>query len=349
MEIVNVLKRIFDIETESTYFKKKNGLTNEYIMKELVNRFQRELKQKSVGKRMIYPMTFIIFMHNDDYQICKDELCLFMDQVVDEFYRIICKHIKKYPTYINPAQYWTFRFIPTTMGKMNIDGHEVSLDNGQRLYIMANIFDVIEGKKASDSIQVSVTVGKTQTIKNININMEAFSNFPLENAPIIIKWKDPKESPKDDFSKSQSSNTPSFIPIQTGKKDSNANLQSLMEHSKSKMGNSSLKKARLIDNSTGRIYTITTDECYIYGKKVSSDSENIFRIDNDKINNPHARLRKNKITGLYSIVAFDKIILNDQQLPISKYGDDFNMMHWMPLTKSVNLDLNGSVVRFEYY
>lgn len=349
MGIVNVLKRIFDIETESTYSKKKNGLTNEFIMKELVNQFQKELKQKSVGKRMIYPMTFIVFMHNDDYQICKDELCLFMDQVVNEFYKIICKNIKKYPNYINPAQYWTFRFIPTSMDKMDLDGHKISLDNKQRLYIMTSIFDVIEGKKASDSIQVSVTVGKTQAIKNININMEAFSNFALENAPIIINWKNPMEILKDELSESQLSITPSFIPIQTNKKDSNINLQSLIERSKPQMGNSNLRKAKLIDKSTGRIYTITTDQCYICGNKVSSDSENIFKIDNDKVNNPHARLRKNKITGLYSIVAFDKIILNDQELPISKYGDDFNKMHWMPLTKSVNLDLNGNVVRFEYY
>ena len=122
-----------------------------------------------------------------------------------------------------------------------------------------------------------------------------------------------------------------------------------MERSKTQTGTPNLKRARLIDDSTGRIYTITTDQCYIYGNKVSSDSENIFRIDNEKVSNPHARLRKNKITGLYSIVAFDKVILNDQQLPISKYGDDFNKMYWMPLTKSVNLNLNGSVVRFEYY
>lgn len=349
MGIVNVLKKIFDIETDSTYLRGESRLTNEYIMKELVNRFQKELEQKSVGKRMIYPMTFFVFMHNDDYQTCKDELCLFMDQVVEGFYEIIRKYMKKYPECINPARYWTFRFIPATMEIMDIEGTEVNFSNGQRLFIKPTIFDVTEGKKASDSIQVSVTVGKTQTIKNININMEAFSNFALENAPIIINWKDPRENQKDDSSESNLSNSPFFGPIRTGDKESNTNMQSLMERSKTQTGTPNLKRARLIDDSTGRIYTITTDQCYIYGNKVSSDSENIFRIDNEKVSNPHARLRKNKITGLYSIVAFDKIILNDQQLPISKYGDDFNKMYWMPLTKSVNLNLNGSVVRFEYY
>ena len=33
MGIVNVLKKIFDIETDSTYLRGKSRLTNEYIMK----------------------------------------------------------------------------------------------------------------------------------------------------------------------------------------------------------------------------------------------------------------------------------------------------------------------------
>ena len=76
--MIDFLKKIF-LGSDSVTAKHDNEqLTNERIKKMLVNNFEQEIKRRSVGKRMIYPMSFTIVMHHEDYQQHCDDFHLLM-------------------------------------------------------------------------------------------------------------------------------------------------------------------------------------------------------------------------------------------------------------------------------
>lgn len=87
-------------------------LTNEMIMKELINQFKITLKQESLGTRMLYHMSYTILMDKDDYNERKDAFDFIVEQAVFKFYEIIRDKRSDYQQYEPKSNIWHFQFYP---------------------------------------------------------------------------------------------------------------------------------------------------------------------------------------------------------------------------------------------
>ena len=335
----------------SNVVNSEEGLSNEKILNELVRRFEQEVNFRSLKKRMIYPMTFTVIMHNDDYQNHKVDIQLFINEVVDSFYEIILKKKKKYPNYTNPARYWTFRFIPGLTEEMELDGKTIPVQKG-RIFIMASILDVTETEKASSSINVSLPVGASTTLQKVNINLAAFEHFVGVDEPIHINWKAPEKA-EGETSSCHSAKSDSIF---NATKDVNIHGVDTKTFRSIELGNDispflkiqpfEKKTAMLAYKLSGELYThkIESDECWVVGKDGNNDKGDTFVVKSSKVMNPHLLICKDKATGKYKVAAFAsaKFENENEALPVSTIKNP----KWTLLDQDMNIIMNGFVVRF---
>ena len=71
----------------------KSKVTNKILFEELVDHFNNQINELSVYRRLLYPMSFNILMHPDDYSITKESLPFVLPEVVSAFYASIKKKI----------------------------------------------------------------------------------------------------------------------------------------------------------------------------------------------------------------------------------------------------------------
>ena len=320
-------------------------LTNEEIMNVMVKRFEWEVKHRSVGNRMIYPMTFTVVMHNNDFEGRMIELQMVMPEVVHKFYEIILKYKDKFKNYINPADYWTFRFIPSMSEEMELGGKSIHVEEG-KLFVITNISDEKDTDDAGENMLVSMPVDKTGVVKKVNINLAAFGKFVSKDEPITIDWTDP------DKAVNGVENTPlaSNVFTESEKKPVVSAGNPISYSDLTDMG--SIFKGFNKGNDTfilayklnGELYTyeINSNECMVSGEGADNTKPDIFVVKSGKVKSPHLRIRKNFAENKYYVAAFAPTSIEEVQLPVSTP----DAPKWVPLGVDVNINMNTFVVRF---
>lgn len=322
-----------------------NELTNQEIMDVMVKRFEWEVKHRSVGNRMVYPMTFTIVMHNNDFQGRMVEFQMFMPEVVKEFYEIILKYKDKYKDYTNPANYWTFRFIPSISEDMELDGKGIHVEEG-KLVIIASILDEKESDDVSKSVNVSMPVDKTGKVKKMNINLAAFGKFVGTGEPITVDWVNPEN--RDDGIE----NTPfaSNIFDAVSPKPANVGGDKTPSSGLSDLGFifKGIQKddgtAKLAYKLSGELYTyeMKSDECWICGEGGDASKPDTFVVKSNDVKSPHLLIRKDAKEDKYYVAAFAPASIEQVQIPVSTPSKPV----WIPLETNVNISMNTFVVRF---
>lgn len=306
-------------------------LTNQDIIEILVKHFKKELLNRSTeGGSVIYPMKFTIILEYSDYQRHYADFELFVEDIIERFYEIIRKY-KKNRKDKHPATSWVFEIISSTTGNIDFGNDSIDVVKGTPV-IISSLYDVNE-LDSPNGFPVSVSVGQTVISKEFNINPEVFKNFKQNNGKIVIPWKDP-------FKKAEEKET-------VKKTDESEHLkvsQPYNQPSVEKIKNPTLAYRINYKNSyTNVSHEIVTDICYICGRE-SQETNNTFKINSSKVMTPHAILKKNKETGIWSIAAFATTTLGDNmQLNISTQEKP----QWTELSQSVNINLNGFVIRFK--
>ncbi len=348
MGVFDKLARLFlgENDGERCYFE---GLTNKKILKEIVKRFKGELEFRSVDDRMIYPMTFTVVMHNDDYQNHKVDIQLFIEQAVQRFYEIILKYKTKHPIYTNPAKYWTFRFIPGLTAEMQLEGKSIPVQKGE-IFIMASILDITDENYSSNNVNVSLPVGKSAKLQKLNINLDAFKNFVGVDEPIFIDWEDPSK-PKVNAKQDIEPNVgQAFVDASKKEESSKKNPFADMPGWSGKgspfmnVNHNSDNTPKLAYKLEGEVtdYYIKNDTCWVAGNEGNQDKPDTFYVKSKKVMNPHLLLQKDNASGKYKMAAFGPAKMEEQDLPVSA----INNLKWIWLDQSVNINMNGFVVRF---
>lgn len=112
MKYLNALgRRLLGLgQGENVPEKLEKPLTNRDLLYEFSRHFENELKELSVGHRMIYPMSFNVLLHPDDYEILHDSFPFVLGEFVNGFYDIMRKYQSTYPIYKpSPAKDWMFQ------------------------------------------------------------------------------------------------------------------------------------------------------------------------------------------------------------------------------------------------
>ncbi len=176
---MKVLEKILDFFKAD---KKKddlgvNQLTNQKILDEMKAHFMTELKNESVGGRMLYPMTFHIVMNQDDFNARLQALSHVVPEIVKSFYEIIKEMSVKYPDYTPSATYWLFKFAGTQVDFVeNGESKRLDVQRGQLAIISTLVTQecASSGKATKNpNVSYSCRLSNSNNGDRYNINKEA--------------------------------------------------------------------------------------------------------------------------------------------------------------------------------
>lgn len=306
------------VEPDTAKSKQKvSKVTNKILLKELTDHFDEQMEELSVGRRLLYPMSFNILLHPDDYNATKESLPFVLPEVVASFYSSIKHKIEEYANGVNyaaPATDWFFQFSACQVTER--DGKEDFIKRGE-VITTGNLthFDIHkaqqDGVRTEANVHLSVKC-QNSSINDNNINMEALLGMEI-----------------------LSEGTYSF------QFDKNLNEDTTLIIAASDLPSKGFATLRWAGNDgRDRVYDMRAMYIDISGKADKRSSSNICKIDSDAVSTSHIQIKYEQATQTFSLAAYGKVRLNSREVPISVGGNP----QWVPLAKSHSkIFINDSV------
>ena len=321
----DVLKEIITIGIIRDPLKRKresesSELTNQILLDELVAHFDYVMKIKSVGKRLLYPMSFNILMHPDDYNSTKESFPFILPEVVSAFYKSIKRKKKAYPNYSHPASYWFFQFSACQIKSK--DGEEDFIKRGEIVTTASlTTFDIRkaqqEGVRSEANVQLSVKCTNSKTDAS-NINMEALLGMDILSEGVFTF----------DFDETLNEDT-TLISATTDKQ---------------RKGWATLRWAAEDGSGNNKVYDMFDAYIEISGKAETRTSSNIVRINSDAVMKQHVLIKYDPSKQTFLLAAFAKTRLNEREVPLSTVGAP----QWVTLAKFNSHILLNDAVNIEF-
>ena len=279
-------------------------ITNKVLLQELVTHFEQSMEELSVGRRLLYPMSFNILMHPDDYNLTKESLPFVLPEVVSQFYAVIKREKNKYHDGVNyapPATYWFFQFSACKFEEN--DSHEGLLDRGKIITTGSlTTFDIQKARSevlSETNVQLSVKCQNSNTNAN-NINIEALIGLDIMSEGTY----------KFNFDKNLNEDTSSIALF-------------------SRTRNKGWASLRWTEGSATKTYTMLDTYIDISGTSETRNSRNVCKIGSDAVAVSHIQIRYDQTAQTFQLAAFAKTRLNSREVPLSVGGTP----NWVSLPK----------------
>lgn len=294
-------------------------LTNQRMLEELASHFKSRLDFESVGKRMIYPMSFNILMDPFDYNDRRQSFHLVLPEIVAKFYDIIDDMRKTFPKYEPPAKYWYFQFSACQMGTIKKGEEAPLIVRKGHITTVANllVFDIKNRNNVSvdDNIRVSMKLDDSNVMNDFNVNLNTIRNLDIISDGTFIY----------DFDITLDRNTQRI--------NDNSNIAEVN-------GIAELSYSR-----GGRNYRFTMKDnlIHISGKNEMRKGRSFFILESPDIKDSHVQIRYLPDDKNFQIAAYGPTRLNDRKIEESKGGD----VKWYNLANNSGIFINNEIsVRF---
>jgi hypothetical protein len=291
---------------------KSDTFTNAKLVNELVECFDYELENRSVRNRMLYPMSFNILLHPDDYAAREEDLRFVLPEVVSAFYDEIKKYQSKYANYTPAAKYWFFRISPCATEYALNEKDTILVEKGVP-FIMARLLtqETPTGNTATQTnVRVTVKPKNSDVYSTVNINMAAMTGIDeLSKGVFKIKFDLEKRN----------------AILLTPEEEQNAVFADRLATLTYSEGNQN-KSFYMIDNLI-----------YISGKNDTRTGSHILKLENNEIENGHVQIKKEG--NLFKLAAFGKVRKNSTLVPPSVGGN----IEWVNLPHNSEIFINDSV------
>lgn len=314
MKILNKLLDLFAPDGNND-----NKLTNKQLLKELVSQFKEMLEAESVGRKMLYPMSFHVIMDPDDYNSRKQSLPYVLPEVISAYYQVIKDKQREYPDFTPPAKYWYFQFSSSRINTvLNTDSTPLTVEKGH----IVTIASLITNEEYSlDNVTVDTNVRMSVKLDNsfvdkTNMNWTAIQKLDILGEGIF----------KYEFDKNLSQDIK-----QINEKSNIAEFKGLAELSYTK-------------NGVDYRYTMRNNLIHISGKNDIRDDKKIFKLDSTEIKDSHIQIKYVPSEGKYYIAAFAQTNLNSRIMEESSGGE----IKWYALANKSSIFVNNEIkVNFE--
>lgn len=283
----------------------ESNITNSVLLNELVTHFEQSMDYLSVKHRLLYPMSFNILMHPDDYNITKESLPFVLPEVVSEFYASIKRRRDRYPNGINyapPATYWFFQFSACQIGED--DGIENFIRRGKIITTGSlTTYDIQKAQQGNvhseANVHLSVKCQNSNTNAN-NINMDALLGLEiLGEGSFSFKFD----------------------------KTLNEDMSQISVLSKNLQRG--WAQLRWPEGAKTKVYEMLDTYIDISGNADTRKTRNICLIKSDAVNISHVQIKYDTTTQTFALAAFGKTRLNSREVPLSNGGNP----QWISLPK----------------
>ena len=298
---------------ENTYGNKgKSKVTNKILYKELIEHFVTDMEELSVGRTILYPMSFNILLHPDDYSHVGESLPFILPEVIAGFYAAIkTKRNSIHDSHATPpATYWFFQFASSSV--KTEDNKESFIIPGEIVTVgHLTTFDIKKAQQGTrtENRQLSVKCQNSNVNQN-NINQEALLGMEIitNNAYTF------------NFDKTMSEELSVIKSSERG-------------------GNNALATLTYSDGPTNVHLKMLDELVILSGSKEKRNMENILIINSEAVDVGHVQIRYVKETNKFQLCAYSKTRLNMREVPISVGGTPI----WKDMAYNSDIFLNDEV------
>ncbi len=319
-----MLRKVLDIfapKPAVNSVKKNEELSNKVLLAELVEHFKDQIDKLSVGERMIYPMSFNVLLHHEDYAQVKESFPFVLPEVVKEFYKVIKSMKKSYPDYTPVANDWVFQFSSCQVNDVNLaNGSNVVVNKGH-ITTLASLLAVDlrqRNTSVSNNTRISIKVQDSNVMRDVNVNWDAVSKIDIigEN---YFRCK---------FDKSLNAKS---VAMEASDPVSMAEAMTIAQLSYAKDGKN--YHFAMIDNLID-----------ISGPQGSDALSSVFRIDQSGLLAPHVQIKYVPESKKFQFAAYGPARVNGREYDLSQPG----LVKWFNLANNSKIFINDEVsVKFE--
>ncbi len=298
----------------------KSFLTNKGLLKTFKDLFSNGLEGESLGTRMLYPMSFHVLMHPDDYKEKKQAFPFIIPEIVKAFYNIIEEQKQEYPDYEPVSKKWVFQFTPCYASKfIDAGGGDVATIEKGTVIPTAVLYnqDIDSNGTVSvdQNIMVSVKCDNSNVIKTANINLKALAGVDILDEGFFTCKFD--------------------MNLPTSTKD----IEVEPSGKKPPVPSNNQGYATLSYDFNGQkvSYTMKDSHIYISGKNDLRSSLPIFRMEYPDLENGHVEIKHE--ADKFFLCAFGKTRLNEKNIELSKEES----LKWVPLANNSSILMNDTI------
>lgn len=277
---------------------------NQAFFSQIIDYFEQKIESDSVGKRMLFDMGYIIWMHPSDYALIHQQLIAIIPEVVDAFYEIIGKKMNAYPKCIPGSPEWWFQVTPTDV-IVNPDDRQqlrevIDIQPGQ--FVISSTYLSMRSLKSNVSQQANVSLSfcpnNSDTLQNVNINRELLVGIDVSDDVMTL-----------DFNYSK------------------LGINAATEEVQQMHGLGTLTYTTPQGEA---VYTIRDHSFVVSGAGDQRRQYNILVLPDDSLITGHLEFRYNQHDDRFEVAAYGPTRLNTRSLHLSSRDD----MHWTPVSRN---------------
>jgi len=302
---------------ESTDQRAANGpVTNNYILKELMDCFENSCKRESVGKSLLFNMHYLIILHPEVYEERLPSLPVIVKEALKAFYAKL-KTAKKNFDELSPVSFhWHFRFAPGT----DFNQERISVEDVRVIGMLTGLKPAGSGgSDRHNTAKVTMKSKATNVFDKMDINLDVLRHLHFaENGTFTVKF-----NPE--------------LTVTNVAVTNNAGQRT----ARSEAGLARIEYYTA-DTSKDAVYIMKDTEIVIARKEPENVGySNYLLIESGFVSNPHARIRWNESQQSFQIASFsnNETRVNETVIGKSEAGSP----RWFDLRDKSQVLLNGMV------
>ena len=303
---------------ESNDQRPANGpVTNNYILKELLDCFDNSCKRESVGKSLLFNMHYLIILNPEVYEERLPSLPIIVKEALKAFYLKLKSYKKNYDELSPVSFHWQFRFAPGT----DFNQEKITVEDVRVIGMLTGL--KVAGSGGNDrhnTAKVTMKSKATNVFDKMDINLDVLRHVHFaENGTFTVKFN-PELSVTD---VTVGNNT-----VQRTARAADNGLARI--------------ECYLADKSKEVVYIMKDTEIVIARKEPENlGYSNYLLIESAFVSNPHARIRWNETQQSFQIASFSNNETRVNETVISKSEAD--SPRWFDLKDKSQVMLNGMV------
>ena len=287
-------------------------VTNNYILKELLDCFDNSCKRESVGKSLLFNMHYLIILHPEVYEERLPSLPVIVKEALKAFYHKLKTYKKNYDELSPVSFHWQFRFAPGT----DFNQEKISVEDVRIIGMLTGLKPAgSAGIDRHNTARVTMKSKATNVFDKMDINLDVLRHIHFaENGTFTVKFNPDLSITSNTVLKQPRNVESGFAKIEYFMADKN-------------------KDASYIMKDTEIVIARKEPENLGYS--------NYLLIESAFVSNPHARIRFNESQNKFQIASFSNNETRVNETVIAK--SDADNPRWFDLDDKSQVLLNGMV------
>lgn len=286
-------------------------ITNNDMLKELLDCFDDSCKTESVGASLMFNMHFLVILHPDVYEQRLPSFPVLVKEAVKMFYKKLQVYRKNYEELSPVSSHWQFRFGPA----LDFNNEKIGPYDMKIVGMLTGIRAGGISAERRHTAKVTMKSKATNVFDKMDINLEVLRHIHFaESGNFTIKF-------------SNELSLGGGSPIRQARNTENGFAR--IEYF-------------LGDKNKGDTYIMKDTEIVIArNEPENQDYSNYLLLDSNYVSNPHARIRLNDATGKCQIASFSSNETRVNEIVIAK--SDAHSPRWFDLQPQSQILLNGII------